>query len=89
MIHRHGPSTRDRSLADLGQADAGDCRGRSRPTTSAWAFEIKWDGVRTILFVEGGRVRAQSRNDLDVTASFPELADIGEVPRHDDVRPRR
>ena len=43
-----------------------------------WAFEIKWDGVRAILFVEGGRVRAMSRNDLDVTASFPELADIGE-----------
>ena len=43
-----------------------------------WAFEIKWDGVRAILFVEGGRVRAHSRNDLDVTASFPELADIGE-----------
>jgi bifunctional non-homologous end joining protein LigD len=42
-----------------------------------WAFEIKWDGVRAILFVEGGRVRAQSRNDLDVTVSFPELADIG------------
>ena len=43
-----------------------------------WAFEIKWDGVRTILFVEGGRVRAQSRNDLDVTGAFPELADVGE-----------
>ena len=49
----------------------------SRPTSEGWAFEIKWDGVRTILFVEGGRVRAQSRNDLDVTVSFPELADIG------------
>ena len=48
------------------------------PTDDAdWAFEIKWDGVRAILFVEGGRVRAQSRNDLDVTVSFPELADIG------------
>ena len=43
-----------------------------------WAFEIKWDGIRAILFVEGGRVRAQSRNDLDVSASFPELAEIGE-----------
>ncbi len=77
MIHRHGPSTRadplptsvKPMLATAGQlpADGDD-----------WAFEIKWDGVRTILFVEGGRVRAHSRNDLDVTASFPELADIGE-----------
>jgi bifunctional non-homologous end joining protein LigD len=51
--------------------------GSLPPDDEHWAFEIKWDGVRTILFVEGGRVRAQSRNDLDVTAAFPELADVG------------
>jgi bifunctional non-homologous end joining protein LigD len=51
--------------------------GTLPPDDEHWAFEIKWDGVRTILFVEGGRVRAQSRNDLDVTAAFPELADVG------------
>jgi bifunctional non-homologous end joining protein LigD len=76
MIHRHGPSTRTDPLptsimpmlAVPGALPADD---------EHWAFEIKWDGVRTILFVEGGRVRAQSRNDLDVTAAFPELADVG------------
>jgi bifunctional non-homologous end joining protein LigD len=76
MIHRHGPSTRTDPLptsikpmlAVSGSLPADD---------EHWAFEIKWDGVRTILFVEGGRVRAQSRNDLDVTAAFPELADLG------------
>jgi bifunctional non-homologous end joining protein LigD len=52
--------------------------GQLPPDSAGWAFEIKWDGIRAILFVEGGRVRAQSRNDLDITASFPELADIGE-----------
>ena len=46
-----------------------------------WAFEIKWDGVRAILFVEGGRVRAQSRNDLDVTVSFPGAGRHRRVPR--------
>jgi len=77
MIHRHGPSTRvdempssvKPMLAVAGQLPADE---------EDWAFEIKWDGVRAILFVEGGRVRAQSRNDLDVTVSFPELADIGQ-----------
>jgi bifunctional non-homologous end joining protein LigD len=77
MIHRHGPSTRADPLPTSLQpmlATAGQL-----PTDGdGWAFEIKWDGVRTILFVEGGRVRAQSRNDLDVTSSFPELAEIGE-----------
>ena len=76
MIHRHGPSTRTdpmpTSLKPM-LATAGVLPDDSTP----WAFEIKWDGVRAILFVEGGRVRAQSRNDLDVTTAFPELADIG------------
>jgi bifunctional non-homologous end joining protein LigD len=76
MIHRHGPSIRtDRlpeslrpMLATPGLLPADD---------AGWAYEIKWDGVRTILYVEGGRVRALSRNDLDVTSSFPELAEVG------------
>ena len=72
------PSGPDRSVPDFHQADAGDGRSPARATAREWAFEVKWDGVRAILFVEGGRVRAQSRNDLDVTAAFPELADIGE-----------
>ncbi len=77
MIHRHGSSSRSdplpTSLAPM-LATAGQLPNGSED----WAFEIKWDGVRAILFVEGGRVHAQSRNDLDVTASFPELADLGE-----------
>ncbi|MCU1489155.1 MAG: polymerase LigD, ligase domain protein, partial [Acidimicrobiaceae bacterium] len=43
-----------------------------------WAYEFKWDGVRAIAFVDGGRVRALSRNDKDLTASFPELRGLGE-----------
>ncbi|MFV0308918.1 MAG: non-homologous end-joining DNA ligase [Desertimonas sp.] len=38
-----------------------------------WAFEIKWDGFRTLAFVDRGRVRLQSSNQLDVTAKYPEL----------------
>jgi bifunctional non-homologous end joining protein LigD len=76
MIHRHGPSTRTDSLPTSIKPMLA-VSGNLPSDEEHWAFEIKWDGVRTILFVEGGRVRAQSRNDLDVTASFPELADIG------------
>ena len=43
-----------------------------------WAYEFKWDGVRAVLYVEGGRVRALSRSDRDVTASYPELRGLGE-----------
>jgi bifunctional non-homologous end joining protein LigD len=42
-----------------------------------WAYEIKWDGVRVIAFVEGGRVRLQARTGRDVTARYPELRGMG------------
>src|ERR1700712_5796110 len=43
-----------------------------------WAYETKWDGARVLAFVDGGRIRLRSRNDLDVTVSYPELAGLGE-----------
>jgi bifunctional non-homologous end joining protein LigD len=43
-----------------------------------YAYELKWDGVRAVVYVDGGRVRAMSRNDLDVTATYPELRALGE-----------
>jgi bifunctional non-homologous end joining protein LigD len=38
-----------------------------------WAYEIKWDGVRAIAYSEPGRIRFESRNGNDITASYPEL----------------
>jgi bifunctional non-homologous end joining protein LigD len=38
-----------------------------------WAFEIKWDGYRTVAFVDGDAVRLQSSNLYDVTHKYPEL----------------
>ncbi len=45
---------------------------------AGWAYEIKWDGVRAISFIEGGRLRMLSRNDKDLTTSFPEFRELGE-----------
>jgi bifunctional non-homologous end joining protein LigD len=42
-----------------------------------WLFEIKWDGIRTIAFVENGNVRLFSRSKREVTAEFPEFQDLG------------
>ncbi|MDP9115735.1 MAG: non-homologous end-joining DNA ligase [Actinomycetota bacterium] len=42
-----------------------------------WAFEMKWDGVRALARIEGGRVRLISRNDLDMSVSYPELRALG------------
>ncbi|MBO9556366.1 non-homologous end-joining DNA ligase [Cellulomonas sp.] len=42
---------------------------------AGWAYEMKWDGVRAVAYVDGGRVRLMSRNDLDITRSYPEVAE--------------
>ena len=39
-----------------------------------WAYEIKWDGYRTLAFVDDGGLQLQSSSGLDVTARYPELA---------------
>src|SRR5581483_7113790 len=45
----------------------------------AWAYEFKWDGVRAMVYVDGGRPRVLSRNDRDVTGSYPELRAMAEA----------
>ena len=46
------------------------------PDDERWAYEMKWDGVRAVVYVAGGRARVMSRNDIDVTASYPELREM-------------
>lgn len=45
---------------------------------TGWAFEIKWDGYRTIAFVEDNEVRLQSSNLYDVTRKYPELTGLAD-----------
>ncbi len=44
--------------------------------SSDWAFEMKWDGIRCIAHVTDGTARLSSRNGVDITASYPELAGL-------------
>ena len=44
-----------------------------------WAFEIKWDGYRTLAFVDDGAGRLQSSNLLDVTHKYPELRSLADA----------
>lgn len=43
------------------------------PDDAAWAYEMKWDGLRAIADVGAGVVTITSRTGRDVTASYPEL----------------
>lgn len=44
-----------------------------------WAYEMKWDGVRAVAYADGGRVRLMSRNDRDITRSYPEISPLGDA----------
>jgi bifunctional non-homologous end joining protein LigD len=47
-----------------------------------WSFELKWDGIRTIVYVSQGRTTVQSRNGHDLTAALPELSALGDELGH-------
>lgn len=47
--------------------------GTHVPAGEEWQHEVKWDGVRALVAVEGGRVTLRSRNGNDITGAYPEL----------------
>ncbi len=55
----------------------------SPPRGDAWVHEVKWDGMRVLVDVRGGRVTVTSRTERDVTAAFPELDGLGDT--YDDL----
>jgi len=46
---------------------------KALPKGEGWVYEPKWDGYRSIAFVDGGTVHLQSRNGKPLTRYFPEL----------------
>jgi bifunctional non-homologous end joining protein LigD len=43
----------------------------------SYGYEIKWDGIRALLYYEPGRLRMESRNLNDLTAQYPEIRRLG------------
>ncbi|WP_233150030.1 non-homologous end-joining DNA ligase [Kineosporia sp. A_224] len=60
-----------------------DPRAGLPPDGDAWAFEVKWDGMRVLADVHEGRLRLTSRLGNDVTAAWPELSGLAGL--HPDV----
>jgi bifunctional non-homologous end joining protein LigD len=44
-----------------------------------WALELKWDGVRAIVYVSDGAVRVIGRRGIDATARYPELQTLADL----------
>ena len=59
--------------------------GTAIPRGTGWAHEIKWDGMRVLADVDQGRLKLLSRNENDVTVSFPELGVLGGAGVPDDM----
>lgn len=43
-------------------------------------FEIKWDGTRSLAFVDADRLRLQNRRDIETRARYPELECLRRLP---------
>src|ERR1700691_3089752 len=77
MIHRMDPAPEDYEPLPEKVRPMLATPGRLPASDEGWAYEIKWDGVRAITFIEGGRIRMRSRNDKELAPSFPEFREIG------------
>ena len=49
--------------------------------TGNYIYEVKWDGIRALIYIDEGNIRIMSRNKRDITGKFPELLDMGKAFR--------
>jgi bifunctional non-homologous end joining protein LigD len=80
MIHRLDPPTDPRReplpphLAPmLARADASGLPADDE----RWGYEVKWDGIRALVWSDHGHVRVESRTQREITARYPELRPLG------------
>ncbi len=79
MIHRMDPAPDGFAPLPTRMQPMLATAGQLPPDDGDWAYEFKWDGMRALIWIDGGRPRAVSRNDKDITSSFPELRAFGEA----------
>ncbi|MBO4205048.1 non-homologous end-joining DNA ligase [Micromonospora echinofusca] len=46
------------------------------PAGPGWAYEFKWDGVRALADISGGRQHLYARSGVEITAAYPELGTL-------------
>ncbi|MDM4722683.1 DNA polymerase ligase N-terminal domain-containing protein [Micromonospora sp. WMMA1363] len=55
-------------------------RARKLPgDPEAWGYELRWDGVRAVAYVSGGRLRLLSSTDEEITGRYPWLRALAEA----------
>jgi bifunctional non-homologous end joining protein LigD len=89
MIHRMNPSAHPREAMPEHLAPMLASPGSLPGGEEEWAFEVKWDGVRALLYWRSGHpapMRVESRNRKEIGARYPELNALGrQLGKHDAV----
>jgi len=44
---------------------------------ASYSFEVKWDGIRALASISGGRIRLEARSGNEVSHRYPELRELG------------
>jgi bifunctional non-homologous end joining protein LigD len=74
MIHRmDAPADSEREPAPESLVPMMARAGELPRDEDQWSFEVKWDGVRAIAYVQPGRLRLESRNLNEITDAYPEV----------------
>ncbi len=60
------PKTVEPMLAQIGKGDP--------PASEDWLYEIKWDGVRALCYIDNGELRMMTRNGNRMDRQYPELS---------------
>jgi bifunctional non-homologous end joining protein LigD len=79
MIHRMDPPQDPgrKPMPDLIEPMMAKLGTKIPSPDTGWGFEFKWDGIRAVAYVDGGRVRLMSRSGEDITPRYPEVHAMG------------
>ncbi len=78
MIHRMDPPEPEREAMPQGLVPMLAKLSGLPAREADYGYEVKWDGIRSLAFVQGGRIRLENRNGRDVSKQYPELRALGE-----------
>jgi len=65
---------KEASLPDIGPPMLAEIGKGEPPSDPKWIYEVKWDGVRALCYIQNGQVRMVSRNGNMIDRQYPELS---------------